>query len=183
MECNVKEIWKDVKDFEKLYQVSNFGNIRSLNKLDTLGRKVTGKLMKPIRRKDGYFDITLRKNNIQKHYLLHRLIAITFIENKNNYKEINHKDENKTNNNINNLEWCNRSYNINYGKANDKRRNKLINNKRSKKVLQFNLNNELINTFNSLNEVKRQLNYSISGISQCCNGERKTSHNYIWRYE
>ena len=177
------EIWKDIPNYENCYQVSNLGNVKSLDKLDTLGRRVKGKLMKAKIRKDGYLEVTLRKNNHEKHYLIHRLVAMTFIDNMNNYKEINHKDENKTNNNVNNLEWCNRSYNINYGTGNEKRRKTLLNNKRSKKVCQYDLDGNLINIYVSLRELERQTDYSISYISSCCNNKQKTYKKYIWKYE
>lgn len=175
------EIWVSIKDYENLYQVSNYGNIRSLDKKDSLGRFVKGKNMKPIVRKDGYLDITLHKDGKGKHFLLHRLIAETFIDNPNDYKEINHKDENKANNNINNLEWCSRSYNINYGIGNKSRRKTLLN-KRGKEIIQYNKNKEIIKIYPSLREANRKTNINIGNICECCNGTRKTAGGYIWQY-
>ena len=175
------EVWKDIKEYKGLYQVSNIGNVRSLNKKDSLGRRVKGKIMKPVKRKDGYLHITLHKNGKAKHFLIHRLVAEAFVENKNNYKEINHIDENKINNNINNLEWCNRSYNINYGEANKNRRKTLLN-RRGKKIIQFDKNGNEIKIFPSLMQVVRELGLSKSDLSQCCNGKRKTTGGYRWKY-
>ena len=177
----MKEIWKDIKEYEGLYQISNLGNIKSVNKKDSLGRKVNGKMMKPIKRKDGYLDITLHKNGEAKHFLIHKIVAKTFIKNKNNYKEINHIDENKRNNNIDNLEWCDRSYNINYGKANKSRRKKLLN-KRGKKIAQLDNNKQIIKIFPSLMQTVRELKLNKSHLSQCCNGKRKTTGGYYWQY-
>lgn len=175
------ELWKDIKEYEGLYQVSNLGNIKSLDKKDSLGRKVKGKKMKPIKRKDGYLDITLHKNGKGKHFLLHRLIAEAFIENKNNSNEINHIDENKTNNKVENLEWCNRSYNINYGLANKNRRITLLN-KRGKRIIQYDKNGNIIKIYPSLMQVVRELNLGKSHLSQACNGKRKTCGGYHWKY-
>lgn len=177
----MQEIWKDILGYEKLYQISNFGNVKSLDKKDSLGRRVKGKQMMPIFRKDGYLDITLHKDGKCKHFLIHRLVAQMFIKNSNNYKEINHKDEDKTNNNINNLEWCSRSYNINYGVANKKRRKTLLN-KRGKTVFKYDKDNNLLQSYPSLQQATRETKINQSHISQCCNNKRKTAGGFVWRY-
>lgn len=101
----MKEIWKDIKDYEGLYQISNLGRIKSLPKIK--GRALTSeKILSPVIGNRGYKMIFLYKNGNKKRYSLHRLIAIAFIENKNNKPYINHKDGNKLNNSIENLEWC-----------------------------------------------------------------------------
>ena len=103
------EEWKDIIGYEGKYQVSNTGKIRSLNYLNT--RKT--KELKPRKFSTGYLSICLGKE--KKNFYIHRLVAIHFIPNPNNLLEVNHKDENKTNNNVENLEWCNHKYNCNYG--------------------------------------------------------------------
>lgn len=107
----ILEKWKDIKGYEGLYQVSNFGNVKSLN------YKRTNKeaLLKLQTNTDGYKIINLRKDGKNKLYLVHRLVAMTFIPNPNNYPIVNHKDENKENNSVDNLEWCTHIYNLNYG--------------------------------------------------------------------
>lgn len=120
-----KEIWKDIKGYEGLYQISNFGNVKSLPKC--AGRsKRKEKLITAHLDKDGYLRVSLCKNNKVSYKGIHKLIAEAFIPNLNNYNQINHKDENKVNNNIDNLEWCDCKYNINYGtrtaRATQKRR-------------------------------------------------------------
>lgn len=107
------EIWKDILGYEGLYQVSNLGNVRSLN----YRRSGKTKLLKQ-GTDNGYKRVELSKNGKKKKYWVHRLVAIAFISNPNNYKEVNHKDEDKSNNNVNNLEWCTREYNNNYGTRN-----------------------------------------------------------------
>ena len=121
----------------------------------------------------GYLQAFLYKKNIRKTYLVHRLVASTFIDNPNNYKEINHIDEDKTNNKISNLEWCSRIYNVNYG-------NRTL--KTTKKVKQYDLNKNYIKTWNSMSEAAQKLKIHVSGISGCCKGINKTCGGYIWKY-
>ena len=108
------EIWKDVVGYEGYYQVSNFGNIRSVDRViysDKLHigtkRKLDGKMLKPYVNAHGYLALTLTKNGKEKSLRVHRLVAEAFIKNPNNYDQINHIDGNKTNNKVENLEWCN----------------------------------------------------------------------------
>lgn len=106
------EIWKDIEGYEGKYEVSNLGNVRSLNYRGTGGIKL---LKQGTTR--GYKLTCLYKNGKGKQYWVHRLVAIAFIPNPNNLPVVNHKDENPSNNNVNNLEWCTQEYNINYGTA------------------------------------------------------------------
>ena len=120
------ELWKDVKDYEGLYQVSTFGRVRSLDKyIDVKIRNVDkvlkqGKILKPVCNKNGYLKVNLCKNGKVKIYSLHRLVAKTFIPNPDNLPCVNHKDEDKTNNYPYNLEWCTHEYNNNYGTHNER---------------------------------------------------------------
>ena len=97
------EEWRDIEGYEGLYQVSNLGNIKSLK--DNYGRSRI-KILKLKKRKDGYIQINLHKNGIIKTFRVHQLVARAFIDNPNNLKEINHKDENPSNNRVDNLEWA-----------------------------------------------------------------------------
>lgn len=111
------EIWKPIANYEGLYEVSNEGNVRSLN------YRHTGKVqvLKLSVNRYGYLQVNLHsKEGKQKTYKVHRLVAQAFIPNPNNLPEVNHKDENKTNNCVENLEWCDRKYNNNYGSRNEK---------------------------------------------------------------
>ena len=101
----MKEIYKDIKNYEGLYKISNMGNVLSLK---------TNKLLKINKITNGYCAVQLCKNGKRKLFLVHRLVAEHFISNPNNYNEVNHKDENKHNNTAKNLEWCTRKYNMNY---------------------------------------------------------------------
>lgn len=117
------EVWKDIRGYENLYQVSNFGNVRSLDRsiVRKNGEKLTvhGKVLKPVISK-GYCYVRLNNCGVWKDEQVHRLVAEAFISNPNNLPEVNHIDEDKTNNYIDNLEWCSRKYNINYGSRSEK---------------------------------------------------------------
>lgn len=122
----MKEVWKDIPNYEGLYQASNYGKIKSFDKvvrtLNQYGKESTriikGKILIPSGKK--YLKVALFKNNKRKYYSVHRLIAITFIPNPNKLPQVNHIDENKHNNKVDNLEWCTSKYNCNYGNRNNK---------------------------------------------------------------
>lgn len=103
------EVWKDICDYEGLYQVSNLGSVRSVKRQGTRGG-----FLKQRTDKDGYKCVVLFKGNAMKNYFVHRLVAKAFIENKNDFPCVNHKDENKSNNAVGNLEWCTVLYNNTY---------------------------------------------------------------------
>lgn len=111
-----KEIWKDVNDYNGLYQISNLGNVKSIHYRHTNVEKI----LKPYIKEDGYVVVCLTKNRRIKWHRVHRLVAEAFINNPDNLPEVNHKDENKLNNRVDNLEWCTSSYNKNYGTRNYK---------------------------------------------------------------
>ena len=105
------EKWVDIEGYEKEYQISNYGRLKSLK---------NNLIMKPMIATNGYLIACLWKNGKQKKYVIHRLVAKAFLDNPNNYKEVNHIDEDKNNNNVNNYEWCSHKYNMNYGKVREK---------------------------------------------------------------
>lgn len=113
------EIWKSVKGFEGFYEVSNLGNVRTIphysNYKGKSQRHIKGRIKKTCTDKYGYSFVSLYKGQKKKICKVHRLVAEAFIENKNNFPQINHKDEQKTNNAVSNLEWCDSKYNNNYG--------------------------------------------------------------------
>lgn len=166
-----KEIWKDILGYERLYQVSNFGRVKSLN----YHRMSFEKILKQFY-KNGYYFVTLVKNKIHISYLVHRLVAQAFIDNPDNLPQVNHKDENKLNNSVDNLEWCDASYNINYGN-----RNKRVAIKKSKKVYQYDLNGNLIKEWSSITECEKE-GFNRSNIINCCQGKRKKHKGFKWSY-
>lgn len=187
-----KEIWKNIEGYEGLYQVSNFGRV---NRLGNNKRK-KDKMLKPNKTRDGYSRVSLYKNDIVKKYLVHRLVALAFILNPNNLPCVNHKDECKMNNEVNNLEWCTIEYNSNYGTRNKKIKEKMkekgikpsekaIDSARknfSKKVYQYDFSNKFIRSWDSLAECEEHGFYK-SGISRCCNGKIKSHKGFIWSYK
>ena len=106
------EIWKDIEGYEGLYEVSSYGRVRNL---------VSGKFIKASKKNDGYCRVCLTKNGCRKCINIHRLVAQSFLPNPDNLPQVNHKDEDKTNNNVTNLEWCTAKYNINYGTSQQRR--------------------------------------------------------------
>ena len=105
------EKWQGIPEYEGKYQVSNLGRLK---------RTQDGLILKPMKATNGYLIACLWKNNKQKKTVVHQLVARAFVPNPHNYNEVNHKDENKTNNNADNLEWCSHKYNMNYGKVKEK---------------------------------------------------------------
>ena len=168
---------KPIRGFEGLYEVDDCGNVYSLRK---------GIVLKPHFLDKGYAQYALSKNGKRKLILGHRLVAEAFIENPNNYPIINHKDENKQNNNSDNLEWCTYSYNSNYGsmveyhKQNDCWKKGV---EATKKPVYQMLNGKVINEFESLMEASRKTNTNYSCISACCKGNRKKSNKFEWKYK
>lgn len=174
----IDEVWKDIKDYNGLYQISNLGNIYSYK---------TNKILKNAKSGDGYLTIQLCKNGIIKTNKVHRLVANSFINNKNRYKEVNHIDGNKHNNNVSNLEWCNRSQNeihaYKNGLAKGSNKNKLAkDNKRAKKVIQYNLDGIEIKKYDGIREASRLTNTNCGHIVSCCKKRLKSIGGYIWRY-
>lgn len=173
----MEEIWKDIEGYEN-YQVSNYGRVKSLK----FGKE---RIKNPKKINGGYFQIGLNKNGKTKGHLIHRLVAEAFIPNPDNLPIINHKDEDKTNNHVENLEWCSYKYNSNYGSCQQRRADRLrdINNtKSSKTVYQYSLEDEFIKKWPSTMEIERQLGFSHNKISRCCLGGRPTAYGFKWRY-
>ena len=171
------EIWKDIVGYEGMYKVSNLGNVMSF-----WGK--TPKLLKPAKAGKGYLVVLLSNNKYIKQFYLHRLVAQAFLPNPNNYPIINHKDENKLNNNVENLEWCSYQYNTTYGTAQDRRAKKLTNRKdQSNPVLQYDKNGNFINEYHSIQDAERNTGISHQNISNVCRGKQKSAGNYIWKYK
>lgn len=177
---NYKEIWRDIQGFEGFYQVSNMGRVRSRDRLIVYSngrhRHFKGQLIRPVKTNSGYWQIRMKKNERVTHEYVHRLVAKAFIPNPKGLPEINHKDENRLNNQVANLEWTDRLGNINYGN-----RSKKFAVSRGFKVGQFTLDGKLIRAYYSTHEAGRH-GYCQASVSKCARGKSKSYKGYIWKY-
>jgi hypothetical protein len=177
------EKWEDIKGYEGIYQISNLGRVKSLKReIEYIGRNqyssykrkqiIEEKILKYSFDKDGYAQVGLAKDGKLKTKRVHFLVAQAFIPNPMNYDQINHKDENKTNNAVDNLEWCSVAYNNAYGS-------------RSKKINQYDLKGNFIKSWKSAAEAAKELKLKkASNITSCCKRRKytNTAYGYIWRY-
>jgi hypothetical protein len=159
------EVWRDIKGYCGLYKVSNLGRI--------YGRK-SGKFLKPHLNNKGYLKIDLYKDGRCKKVFVHRIVAETFLPNPHNYPQVNHKDEDKTNNCVSNLEFCDCKYNIGYGTGHDRAAAKV-----KKAVFCV----ELDKGFESITKASKATGICLQSISMCCLGNHKTAGGLHWRFE
>lgn len=180
------EVWKDIEGYEG-YQVSSEGRIRSLDR-EVLYNNGTirihrGRILKPSKINSGYLSVSLGRNC---KFLVHRIVAKTFLNNHDNLPCINHKNNDRTDNRLSNLEYCSYHYNNTYGTHKQLQReshiSNLENNKRAKPVNQYSLDNEYIKTFLSARRASEELNVCHSGIIRCCNGQSNTCKGFRWSY-
>ena len=165
------ENWKSIAGYEGLYEVSDLGRVKSLK----FGKE---KILKSGKNTRGYLQVCLYKDCHTKHLLVHRIVAEAFIPNTQGLETVNHKDEDKTNNSVANLEWMSNKDNLNYGT-----RNKRVAESHSKKVQMLDKSTgELLATFPSTHEAERVTGIANQSISSCCKGKRKSAGGYVWRY-
>lgn len=180
------EQWKKIDKFDN-YMISNYGNIKTAKK---------NKLLKPSKNTWGYLGVILYKNGNSKRYQIHRLVASAFIPNLENKEEVNHKDGNKLNNHVDNLEWVTRSENMKHAYANGLEQPPNIGksgamNAKSKVVMQYTIDYEYIKTYESANlasiKLSKELNKNSENIAKailkCCHGERITAYGYKWQFK
>ena len=168
----MEEIWKSIKDYEGVYEVSSIGNVR----------RVGGSVLKPLMRHGGYLQVQLCKEGKRHTYKIHRLVARAFPEICGEWYDgcdINHKDETPSNNAAENLEICNRTYNNNYGHRKEKDAKA-----KAKPVLQYSLDNTFIREWDGgAMEIQRVLGIDHSAISKCCYGKYKQYYGYIFKFK
>ena len=169
------EVWKDILGYEGLYKISDKGRVKSIG----YGKE---RILKPGSCR-GYLHVSLCKNHKIKYCRIHRLVAQSFIPNPQNLPMVNHKDENPSNNNVTNLEWCDSKYNNNYGTRIQRVNEKNTNGKLSKPVIQYTKTGELIKEWKSTKDVERNLRYDHKNISSCCLGKYKSAYGFVWRYK
>lgn len=165
----MNEIWKDIEGYEGLYQVSNLGNVRSLN---YRGLKGCIHILKP-QNVRGYLVVPLSKNNTTRQYKIHRLVAQAFIQNLDNKPQVNHRDEDKLNNNVSNLEWNTSKENVNWGTRTERCQ---------KRVACYLKDGTFIAEYDSEKIAAKETNIKIGGINQTCLGYRKSAGGFIWRF-
>jgi hypothetical protein len=194
----MQEEWRDITGYEGKYQVSNLGRVKSLSRITKNGSteyRRKEKILKLHLDKKGYLRTRIYGDDIKGITVkIHRLVADTFIPNPNNLPTVNHLDEIKNNNFVENLEWCSYRENNTYGTATQRRIENTDWNKVSKNktkpnfnaripILQFDLSGKLIKEWDSGTEIKNKLGFSSGNIASCCNGKYKTAYKHKWCYK
>lgn len=171
----MSEIWKDIQGYDGKYQVSNTGKVRSFAKSYRNGE---GLILSPYIHKRGYYSVCLFDSaGKHKNHMIHRLVAVAFVPNPNGYNVVNHKDENKLNNNADNLEWCTSGYNLSYGTA--RLRQGIT---YGHPIEQMTVDGIVIAKYSSPETASKLLSIDASSIHKCCNGRRKYAGGYMWRF-
>ena len=153
---------KDIKGYEGLYGITSCGKVWSYR---------NECFLKPISTRNGYLIVALYKDRQRKWYSLHRLVAEAYIPNTENLPQVNHRDENKANNSLQNLEWCDCKYNNNYGNKIDRQK---------KSILQYDLDGNFIREWKCATDVGKEVQ---ANICKCLKGKRKTAYGYKWVYK
>lgn len=178
--CRIEE-WRDAVGYEGHYQVSNLGRVRSVDHTtvhkDGRVSRYKGKMLAISLNGDGYRKTIFSVNGVHTHPRICRLVAMAFIPNPNNYDQVNHKDENKLNDCVGNLEWCDAKYNMNYGTA-PRRRGE----KKRKPVEQFTLNGEFIRRWPCASIAEKETGVDHSHIARCCKSKLRQTKGFIWKY-
>lgn len=181
----MKEIWKAIEDYDGLYLVSNTGKVKSLDWNHSGKEKELSQY-----EQGGYKLVGIRRKGVHHNYLVHRLVAIAFLDNPLNLPDVNHIDGNKTNNNVSNLEWVTKSENIRHAIEHGLRtpicivkRKKGKENKLCKEIAQYSMNNELIKLWNTSFDIEETLGYKRQFVQRCCREERKSYKGFIWKYK
>jgi hypothetical protein len=173
-QTQIKEEWRPVVGFEGRYQVSNLGRVKSINIANT---RKSG-ILKSEKSRDGYYQVTLTINGNRLHTGVHRLVAMAFIPNPDNLPQVNHIDEDKTNNCADNLEWCTQHYNICYGTTILRKSKKI-----QKVVVQKDLNGNVLNTFDSIRSAMIATGINECSISRVCNGFVNSAGGFLWDFK
>lgn len=185
-----KEIWKPIKGYEGIYEASTLGRIKSVDRVIEYSNGIKhftkGKILNPsICKKTGYFQVSLCKDGDIKKIDVHRIIANTFLENKENLPCVNHKDETRVNNEVTNLEFCTHKYNINYGTTIKRMKNSIRSKpNKTRSVSQFDFNGKKIKTYDCLSDVLKD-GFLPCCVQSCCNTKTKdlTHKKFIWVYK
>ena len=180
----MREEWRDIQGYEGMYQVSNLGRVRSLDRQVECKNSIRfykGKILSHCEDDKGYIRVLLSVAGKHKSCQIHRLVAQAFIPNPSNLPEVNHKDEKTSNNCVDNLEWCTKIYNLYYGTGME--RSKKAQHKKA--VIQYDMEGKFIREYESLAEASRDAvkKRDIKTIVNCCEGKFKQAYGYIWKYK
>jgi len=178
----MNEIWKPVIEYEGYYEISNLGNVRSVDRIiidiNGVSRNYKSKQLKTCLNENGYVVTTVRINNVHHNFKIHILVAMAFIPNLENKLTVNHNDGNKQNNNDWNLEWATHGENIKHAYEHN------LNNCESqyKPVLQYSKAGEFICKHESISAAKKFLNITGGHIGEVCDGKMKSAYGYVWKF-
>ena len=170
------EVWKPVKDYEGLYEVSNTGRVRSLDRRVS-GIFFHGQILKPLDNRTGYFRVVLSKNNKKHKAYIHRVVGFAFVPGYFDGADINHIDENKSNNHADNLEWVTRKQNNSHGTRTERATSRHM-----KIVIQYDLQDNVLAQFKSLKDAASTTAISYKAISNAARGKSLTAGGYKWKY-
>ena len=179
------EVWKPIKGFEDLYEVSNMGRVLSLERISIHGNKAGGTSYIPVPKRllylnlinAGYFNVVLHKNGKRYEYRVHRLVALHFCDGYKRGLVVNHKNEIKTDNRAENLEWCTQQYNYHYGTRKER-----VAKANCRRIAQYDRENNLIATYSSGKEASEKTGFHRASISDWCRGAHKCKEGYIWEF-
>lgn len=176
-----QEIWRCISDYDGLYQVSSYGRVKMMGRYKRLWHGAKTFIQPRILNQFtvcGYKKVKLRsKDGATKMVSVHRLVAESFIPNPQNLPQVNHKDENKTNNCVDNLEWCTPEYNTNYGTGIER-----CSKAKCKRVVQMSLDGHIVREWESMKSIVNETSFSYSRISQACNKEPNKAYGFIWKF-
>lgn len=172
------ENWLEIEGFDGKYQVSNQGRVKCMWRQNQYKDKI-GKpfILKQQKHRQGYMCVDLTKDGVTKKYYVHRLVAQAFIPNPDNLPEVNHKSENKSENFVENLEWCDGKYNSNFGTRVERHR-ELV----SKPIIQTTIEGDFVRKFKSATAAEEECGYNATYISQVCHGKRKNAYGYCFHF-
>lgn len=180
------EVWKPIVGYDGFYEVSSYGRVRNI-------KRSPWHILKNNNSSNGYLIVGLSRNGHHKTHSVHRIVATAFIQNPDKKSDVNHKDGNKTNNNVENLEWVTKSENERHsfdvlGKKTPSLPNKMRGkygklHNRSVPVIQYSLTGEFIREWECMLQIERELGIMHSNISMCCNGKRKRAGQFIFKFK